>query len=143
MAVLGRGERGQSYLLIGTRKSHWQDPARACCLAGTCPEAALLQTQEHLGPWSRHLLWIETCPSCSESPSSPCGDSLSPSSAMFCFFTCAQTLAKPSDSQNPFHLRPLWPPHQPPHSPDWPFPRQLARGGGPLGSPLALPLSQP
>lgn len=28
MAVLGRGKRGQSYLVIGARKFNWQDPAR-------------------------------------------------------------------------------------------------------------------
>ena len=57
-------EKESGYLPIGTRKSNWQEPARACCVAETCPGAAVLQPQEHLGPRSRHLLCTEACPSC-------------------------------------------------------------------------------
>lgn len=65
MKRLGGGEESvHSDMLTGTRELQWQEPALACCLAGACPEAALLQAQQPLGPWSRHLLWPKACPSC-------------------------------------------------------------------------------
>lgn len=99
--------RGEGPELLSDRagKLNWQEQAGACCLTGTRP--ALLQAQGCLGPRSRHLLWSEACPSCSEAPSTPCSDSLSPFSAQLCFLTCTQqrshSLQAPGTLSSPGH----------------------------------------
>lgn len=133
------GRRESSYLPMGTRKLNWQELARACCLRETCPRAALLQPQDHLGPWSRHLLWSEACPSCILALSR-CLDPGVTACPILCSVLSLCTLkpAWPAALWDNFLLRS---PHQPPCSPEWPFPRQLPRAKNAQALALDLPLS--
>ena len=139
-----RGE-GPELFSDGAGKLNWQEQAGACCLTGTCPEAALLQAQEHLGPWSRHLLWSKACPSCSEVPSTPCSDSLSPSAAQLCFLTCTQqrshSLQAPGTLSTPGHCGRHTSHHTPQTGPF--FPRQLARAEDTQPLALSAPMWPP